>query len=105
MIKHNIGVTNQVVDALRRRCSLLTEIKVEVLDFDEIKELYDTGPKFSKAWRECITPNLSDQLSKYHDHLIQQGMLFKGIQLCIPRRFMRVNLIKEKHCGGLDRHF
>ena len=32
-------------------------------------------------------------------------MLFKGIQLCIPRSCMRLNLIKEKHSGGLARHF
>ena len=32
-------------------------------------------------------------------------MLFKGIQLCIPRSAMRLNLIKEKHSGGLARHF
>ena len=32
-------------------------------------------------------------------------MLFKGIQLCIPKSSMRLNLIKEKHNGGLARHF
>ena len=32
-------------------------------------------------------------------------MLFKGIQLCIPRSSMRLNLIKEKNSGGLARHF
>ena len=32
-------------------------------------------------------------------------MLFKGIQLCIPRSSMRLNLIKEMHSGGLAGHF
>ena len=32
-------------------------------------------------------------------------MVFKGIQLCIPRSSMRVNLLKEKHSGGLARNF
>ena len=32
-------------------------------------------------------------------------MFFKGIQLCIPRSSMRLNLIKKKHCGGLVGHF
>ena len=45
------------------------------------------------------------QLSKYDEYFIQEGMLFKGIWLCIPRSHMRLNLIKEKHCGGLVGHF
>ena len=32
-------------------------------------------------------------------------MLFKGSQLCILRNYMRENLIKEKHSGGLVIHF
>ena len=44
-------------------------------------------------------------MSKYDEYLIQEGMLFKGIQLCILRSSMRVNLLKENHCGGLAGHF
>lgn len=54
VINHKSGVSNQVVDALRRRCSLLTEMKDEVLDFDEMKDLYGTDPNFFEAWRECM---------------------------------------------------
>lgn len=32
-------------------------------------------------------------------------ILFRGLQLCIPKSSMRDNLIKEKHSGGLPRHF
>ncbi len=32
-------------------------------------------------------------------------MLFKGVQLCIPRGSMRENMMKEKHSGGLARYF
>ena len=80
-------------------------MKVEVLGFDEMKELYDVDPNFSKVWRECRVPNLTDHISKYDEYFIQEGMLFKGIQLCIPRSSMRLNLIKEKHSGGLAGHF
>ena len=79
VIKHKSGVTNRFVDALSRRHSLLTKIKVEVLGFDEMKELYDAHPNFSKAWRECRGPNLIDHISKYDEYFIQEGMLFKGI--------------------------
>ena len=97
MIKHKSGVTNKVADALSRRCFLLIEMKVEVFGFDEIKELYDVDLDFSEAWRECRAPNLIDRIRKYGKYFIQEGMLFKGIQLCIPRSSMRLNLIKEDH--------
>jgi hypothetical protein len=37
--------------------------------------------------------------------MIQEGLLFKVNQLCIPKCSMRDNLLKEKHSGGLDGHF
>lgn len=40
-------------------------MKIEVLGFDEMKELYDADPDFSEAWRECKAPNLTDHTSKY----------------------------------------
>ena len=105
VIKHKSGFANRFVDALSKRHSLLTKKKVEVIGFDEMKELYDVDLDFSKMWRECRAPNLINHISKYDEYFIQEGMLFKGIQLCIPRSYMRVNLIKEKHSGGLARHF
>jgi hypothetical protein len=37
--------------------------------------------------------------------MIQEGFLFKGNQLCIPKFSMRDNLLKENHSRGLDGHF
>jgi hypothetical protein len=37
--------------------------------------------------------------------MIQEGLLFKGNQFCIPKCSMRENLLKEKHSGGLAGHF
>ena len=70
-------------------------MKVEVLGFDEMKELYDVDPNFSMVWRECRAPNIIDHISKYYEYFIHEGILFKGIQLCIPRSSMMLNLIKE----------
>jgi hypothetical protein len=37
--------------------------------------------------------------------VIQDRFLFRGNQLCILNCSMRENLLKEKHSGGLARHF
>jgi hypothetical protein len=37
--------------------------------------------------------------------MIQDGLLFRGNQLCIPKCSTRENLLKEKHSGGLVGHF
>jgi hypothetical protein len=37
--------------------------------------------------------------------MVQERLLFKGNQLCIPKFSMRHNLLKEKHSGGLAGHF
>ena len=65
VIKHKSGVTNRVADALSRRHSLLTKMKVEGM-----KELYDVDPNFSEARRECRVPNLTDHISKYDEYFI-----------------------------------
>ena len=63
-IKKKSGDTNIVADALSRRRSLLTKMKVEVLSFDDMKKLSDTHPDFFEPWRECRAPNLTDHISK-----------------------------------------
>ena len=68
---------------------------VEVVGFDELKNLYPKDPDFVevlKHYKEPITRL---------DYMIQDGMLFKGSKLCIPRSSMRKNLIKEKHSGRM----
>ena len=57
VIKHKSGVTNRVADALSRRCSLLTKMKVEIIGFDEMKDLYDSDLDFFEMWRECRAPS------------------------------------------------
>ena len=75
-----------------------------MVGFDELKNLYPKDPNFSEAWKACKKPIAVDR-TRWLDYLIQDGMLFKGSQLCIPRISMRENLIKEKHNGGMAGHF
>ena len=79
-------------------------MQVEVVGFDELKNLYQEDPNFVEAWKACKEPVTMDK-TRWLDYLIQDGMFFKGSQLCIPRSSMRENLIKEKHNGGMARHF
>ena len=49
MLKHRSGKSNRVADALSRRQLLLTVMQVEVVGFDELKNLYPKDPKFAEA--------------------------------------------------------
>ena len=48
-------------------------------------------------------------VERYHtefvEYILQEGLLFKGGQLCIPKGSIRENIINEKHCGSLAWHF
>ena len=44
-------------------------------------------------------------IGKWEEFMIQDGLLFRNNQLCIPKCSMRENLIREKHSGGLAGHF
>ena len=75
-----------------------------MVGFNELKNLYPDDADFFEAWKACKEPIAIDRTS-WLDYLIKDGMLFKSSQLCIPRIFMRENLIKEKHGGGMVGHF
>jgi hypothetical protein len=77
---------------------------VETLGFEHLKEMYTEDADFKGAYEACKNPLLGDK-SPWTEYLIQDGLLFKGSQLCIPKFSMRDNLLKEKHGGGLARHF
>ena len=79
-------------------------MQIKVVGFKELANLYAEDPNFAKAWKACIVP-ITLNGKKLLDFIIQDGMLFKGNQLCMPKSSMRENLVKEKHSGRLDEHF
>ena len=66
--------------------------------------MYPEDPNFVEAWKASIVLVTLD-MAKWLDFIIQDSMLFKGNQSCIPKSYMRENPIKEKHSGRLDGHF
>ena len=75
-----------------------------MVGFKGLSTLYPNDPNFGEVWKACTEPITPDRIN-WLDFMIQDSMLFKGSQLCIPRSSMRENLIKEKHSGGLAGHF
>jgi hypothetical protein len=103
-IKHISKNANKVVDALSRKCLIQQEFRVNTLGFDILKDMYRDDSYFKDAYEECENHVLKDR-SQWIEYLIQDGLLFKGNQLCILKSSMRENLLKEKHSGGLVGHF
>jgi hypothetical protein len=104
VIKHILGTANKVVDALSRKCFLMQEFRVKTLGFDNLKDMYRDDQDFKEAYEAYENPVLKDR-SQWDEYMIQDRLLFRGNQLCIPKCSMRENLLKEKHSGGLARHF
>jgi hypothetical protein len=77
---------------------------VKTLGFEHLKDMYCDDIDFKEAYEACSNPVLRD-ISQWIEYMIQEGLLFKGNQLCIPKFSMRDNLLKEKHSGGLAGHF
>lgn len=73
--KHRSGQSNRVVDALSRRRSLFIEMRVEVLGFDDLNNLYEIDPNPIEPWKAC--KNLvNDEKDKWVDYFILEDILF-----------------------------
>ena len=103
-IKHKKGTTNKVVDALSRRNSIVKEIQVSSIGIEAMKNMHVANEDFKEAYEVCQTMN-----ERYHtdfsEFRLQDGLLFKDNQLCVPKGSVRENIVKEKHCGSLAGHF
>lgn len=103
-IKHKKGVANKVADALSRITLTTSQIQLETMGISNLKGMYDDDADFKDIYQACT--NLDERYNReYADFLIQEGLLFKGGQLCIPKSSMRDNIIQEKHHGALSGHF
>jgi len=69
-----------------------------------LKNMYRDDQDFKEAYEATKNLVLRDKIP-WIEYMIQEGFLFRGNQLCIPKCSMRENLLKEKHSGGLAGHF
>ena len=95
-LTHKSGITNKVADALSRRVSLLTTLRTEVVGFDCLNDLYEKDEDFGDIWDKCQQTHTV--VNSMH---IQDGFLFRGNQLCIPKSSLREQILRELHVGGL----
>ena len=77
---------------------------MKTLGFEHLKDMYHDDADFKEAYEAGANTLLRDRI-QWIEYMIQEGLLFKGNQLYIPRCSMRDNLLKEKHSGGLAGHF
>lgn len=104
MIRNTSDKLNKVVDALSRVNFNVQELRVVVVGFEEMVDMYKDDAEFKDIYiavQNLVVHNRSQWL----DYLIQGCLLFKGNKFCIPKCSMRKNIIKEKLNGGLSSHF
>lgn len=56
MLKHMLGRSNMIVDALSRRPLLLSTIIMEIVGLEEMKRLYEEDLDFVEAWKASKEP-------------------------------------------------
>ncbi|KAF3646328.1 hypothetical protein FXO37_20514 [Capsicum annuum] len=99
LIVHKFGVTNRVANGLSRRASLMVSFEAELPRVDQIKELYENDEDFGRIWVKQ-----TKGLPLEENFVVQDGYLFNGNRLFIPRGSLRDKLIQEMHSCNLSNH-
>ena len=82
----------------------MQKIQLQSIGISALKDLYKDDIDFGHIYQVCTTLMVRYN-TNFSEYLIQDGLLFKGHQLCIPRCSMRDNIIIENHCGGMSGNF
>nr|GEV72438.1 hypothetical protein [Tanacetum cinerariifolium] len=83
VIRHKVGLNNQVADALSRCHSLITTMHIRVQGFDSFHGLYCDDPDFREIWSKCDNGPFQ-QFSKPDGYLFKEDVSLDFI-LGLPR--------------------
>ena len=76
---------------------------MESIGIHAMKDMYEQDEDFKEAYQ--VFKSMGEWYhTKFGEYILQEGLLFKGSQLCVPKGSIRENIIKEKHCGSLAGH-
>nr|GEW51370.1 RNA-directed DNA polymerase [Tanacetum cinerariifolium] len=98
VIRHKVGLNNQVVNALSHPHLLITTMQIRLQGFDSFRGLYCDDLDFKEIWSKLDN-------GPFHQFSKLDGYLFKSARLCIPLCYLREATLLEGHAGGLAGHF
>ena len=84
VVQYKKGKDNIVADALSRKMILLTQLEINVLGLDDLKELYASDSFFGPIFTKCTIDKGCD------DFYLHKGFLFKANKLCIPESSLQI---------------
>ena len=76
-----------MVDALSCRCMLVTQLQLNVIGFEHIKDLYVHDPIFSIPYAKCLTH------TSWECYYLKDGYLMRDNKLCIPMSSLHLLLL------------
>jgi hypothetical protein len=99
IIKYIKGKENVVADALSCKCMIVTQLELNVIGFEHIKDLYEHDDSFATPYAKCLANTYWER------YYLKDGYLMRANKLCVPKSSLRLLLLQEAHGGGLMGHF